>query len=79
MERGQLTDFCRIVHFLSPLTSSPVQVIVTYADDDAVLVMDYSEPALIPPAVRPAGRRFTVGSTHMVRVQRRMEEDEYGL
>ena len=63
----------------STRSAFPRQVVVTYADDKEVIVTDNLEAALVPSAVRPAGRRFELGSTHMVRVQRRKEEDDYGL
>ena len=54
-------------------------MIVTFVESDVVLGVDTHELLLVPSAVRPARRRFTLGSTHMVRVQRREEEDGFGL
>ena len=54
-------------------------MVVTFADGPMVIGSDATRPAVVPLAVRPARRRFTLGSTHMVRVQRREEEDEHGL
>ena len=55
------------------------QMVVTFVDGDVVIGLDATQPALVSPTVRPARRRFEVGSTHMVRVQWRDEDDGYGL